>query len=155
METHSGSGILSNMASQSKQTRSPNWNRDELFLAFAFYLRNPKFPAGALRAACHTIGGVICAGIVMLISFSAQAQNLFVSSSSGNIYQFTPSGAQSPFASGLSLPNEFTPDGARSTFASGVSGPYGLAFEPVPEPSTLGLLAVAMFGLALFRRRQR
>ena len=104
--------------------------------ALGLYLRNPRFPAGALRTACHAIGGVICAGIAMLISFSAQAQNLFVSSSGGSIYQFTPSGAQ-------------------STFASGVSGPYGLAFEPVPEPSTLGLLAVAMFGLALLRRRQR
>jgi hypothetical protein len=91
----------------------------------------------------------------MLISFSAQAQNLFVSSSGGSIYQFTPSGAQSTFASGLSLPNEFTPDGARSTFASGLGGPYGLAFEPVPEPSTLGLLAVTVFGLTLLRGRQR
>jgi len=104
METHCVSGILSNMASQSKEAPNPNWNRDGLIPALALGLRNPRFPAGALRTTCHAIGGVVFAGIVMLISFSAQGQNLFVSSSGGNIYQFTPNGAQSTFASGLSLP---------------------------------------------------
>jgi len=79
----------------------------------------------------------------------AQAQNLFVSDyGSGNIYEFTPGGVQSTFASGLSGPAglafdssgnlydanainrniyKFTPGGTRSTFASGLNYPYGLA----------------------------
>ena len=69
---------------------------------------------------------------------------------SGNIYEFTPSGAQSTFASGLNQPSglafdsagnlfetdygsgniyEFTPSGVQSTFASGLNGPQGLAFD--------------------------
>ena len=44
---------------------------------------------------------------------------------------------------------EFTPGGTRSTFASGLNGPLFLAFEPVPEGSTLGLLAVGAPGLGL------
>jgi sugar lactone lactonase YvrE len=89
---------------------------------------------------------------------------------SGNIYEFTPGGARSTFASGLNLPQglafnsagnlfeadagseniyEFTPGGTRSTFASGLNGPDFLAFEPVPEGSTLGLLAVGALGLGL------
>ena len=51
---------------------------------------------------CHSFGGVVCAGAVMLIASSAQAQNLFVSNfRSGNINEFTPGGVQSTFASGL------------------------------------------------------
>jgi hypothetical protein len=69
---------------------------------------------------------------------------------SGNIYEFTPGGTRSTFASGLSNPvglafnsagnlfegdqasgniYEFTPGGARSTFASGLNFPDGLAFN--------------------------
>ena len=44
---------------------------------------------------------------------------------------------------------EFTPGGTRSTFASGLNEPTFLAFEPVPEGSTLGLLAVGALGLGL------
>src|SRR5208282_429097 len=98
---------------------------------------------------------------------------------SGTIYEFTPGGARSTFASGLSSPYglvfnsagdlfeadsgsgniyEFTPGGARSTFASGLANPIALAFQsemlPVPEPSTLGLLAVGMIGITLLRRHR-
>ena len=93
----------------------------------------------------------ICAVAVMLISVSSQAQNLFVADSgSGNIYEYTPGGAQSTFASGLSNPlglafnsagdlfevdnnsgniYEYTPGGMRSTFASGWNTASGLAFN--------------------------
>ena len=60
-----------------------------------------------IRAACHSFGGVVCAGAVLLIASSAQAQNLFVSnqlSGSGSITEITPGGAQSTFASGLDNP---------------------------------------------------
>src|SRR5437764_1134250 len=82
---------------------------------------------------------------------SAQAQNLFeADANSGHIYEFTPGGARSTFASGLnglaglafdSAGNlfeadngsghiyEFAPGGAQSTFASGLNGPVGLAFD--------------------------
>jgi sugar lactone lactonase YvrE len=87
---------------------------------------------------------------VMLIDFSAQAQNLFESDGSGNIYKFTPNGTQSTFASGLNNPAglafnnagdlfvssysgnsifEFTPSGSQSTFASGLNHPASLAFN--------------------------
>src|SRR5450631_1818474 len=82
---------------------------------------------------------------------SAQAQNLFVTTYSGNIIEITPGGAQSTFASGLINPQglafdsagnlfvasfvnggnilEFTPGGTQSTFASGLPGPIALAFN--------------------------
>jgi len=86
----------------------------------------------------------------MLIASSALAQNLFVTCRDGRIYEFTPSGTRSTFASGLSTPEglafdssgnmyeadsasgniyEFTPSGTRSIFASGLSRPAGLAFD--------------------------
>src|ERR1700722_20181673 len=58
-----------------------------------------------IRAARYSIGGAVCAGAVMLISSSAQAQNLFVANAAnGTITQITPGGEQSAFASGLSFP---------------------------------------------------
>jgi len=88
---------------------------------------------------------------VILCPAQAQAQNLFVSDyNSGNVYEFTPGGTRSIFASGLSRPlglafdsagnlyvaeqasgnvYKFAPDGTRSTLASGVESPYGLAVD--------------------------
>ena len=104
-----------------------------------------------IHGAYHSFGGVVCAGAVILMASSVQAQNLFVSTyGSENISEFTPGGAQSTFASGLYSPaglafnsagdlfvadvssgniDEFTPGGAQSTFASGLSQPDGLAFN--------------------------
>src|SRR5271168_5409616 len=89
--------------------------------------------------------GVIGAAAVLLFTSNAPAQNLFVSDwSSEHIFEYTPAGAQTTFASGLAAPegiafnpagnlfeadevtesiNEFTPTGSRTTFASGLSGP--------------------------------
>jgi len=112
------------------------------------------------------------------------AGDLFASENErGNIWEYTPSGTRSLFASGLSYPiglafnnagdlfvanygyyggnsiTEITPNGSQSIFASGLNGPTALAFQgetlPVPEPSALGLLAIGMFGITLLRRHQR
>ena len=130
------------------------------------------------RAAYHSFDRAVFAGAAMLISFSAQAQNLFEADrGSGNIYEFTPGGVRSTFASGLNAPlglafnsagnlfeadfasgniYEFTPAGVQSTFASGLPAPAELAFQgeplPVPEPSALGLLAVGVTALLVRRR---
>ena len=87
------------------------------------------------------------------------AQALFVAASgSGNIYEYTPGGGQSIFASGLSNPQglafdsagnlfvsvfvadsvsgniyEYTPDGGQSIFASGLIDPRGLAFDSLGD----------------------
>jgi sugar lactone lactonase YvrE len=70
---------------------------------------------------------------------------------SGNIFKFTPAGAKTTFATGLSSPaglafdsagnlfitndsgnsiTRITPSGTKSTFATGLNLPYGLAFDP-------------------------
>ena len=54
----------------------------------------------------HLISGVLCFAVISLICSSASAQNLFVSDfdSQGNygiIFDFTPNGVRSTFASGL------------------------------------------------------
>ena len=95
----------------------------------------------ALDEACYLFGRAICLGALSLVCSSAPAQNLFVSSDAagGNIYEFTPNGVRSTFASGLTGALAFdkagnlfvsdrgniykiTPNGVRSTFASELAG---------------------------------
>jgi hypothetical protein len=86
----------------------------------------------------HNIGPFLTCLITAAITcdVSAQNHNLFVSDPFyGSIYKITPAGAQ-------------------STFASGLFYPWGLAFQPVPEPSTLSLLGMTMFGIGLVRRHR-
>src|SRR6266513_2960989 len=109
----------------------------------------------ALGVTCHLISRIVCLGAVILTCSSAPAQNLFVSSDAagGNIYEFTPNGVRSTFASGLAgalafdkagnlfVANvskfingtiyKFTPAGGRTTFASGLTltNPEAMAFD--------------------------
>ena len=106
----------------------------------------------SIRLARLLFGRTACAGMIVLIFSSVQAQNLFVSDvGSSNVYEFTPGGARSTFASlaggdasGLAFDSagdlfvasqgsgnvyKFTPDGTRSTFASGLPHPVALAFN--------------------------
>jgi hypothetical protein len=103
------------------------------------------------------VSTTLCAGLVMLLSSSTRAQNLFVADFGSHIFEFTPGGVQSTFASGLSQANslafnsagnlfvsnggsgniyEYTPNGTRSTFASGLNNSVGLAFQPVTTATT-------------------
>ncbi|HXC36496.1 MAG TPA: PEP-CTERM sorting domain-containing protein [Candidatus Acidoferrales bacterium] len=95
-----------------------------------------------------------CTGAFLLIAAGASAQNLFLADySNGNIYEITPGGTSSVFATGMNYPDgitfnsaddlfvantgnnggggsiaEITPDGKQTTFASNVD-PHGLAFN--------------------------
>lgn len=107
-----------------------------------------------LRVVCPSLGRTLGAVAMLLFTSSVPAQNVFVSGSSGNIYQFTPGGTQSTFASALVTPSGLAFDGAGDlfagdnhtgdiyefkpgyvngqtpiTFASGFSGATGLAFD--------------------------
>ena len=102
------------------------------------------------------------------------AGNLFESDlGTSTIYEFTPGGVRSTFAS-VTSPNELafnnagnlfvatatgpiveiTPGGTESTFAT-VSGPDGLAFAPVPEPSVYALLGLGAAGIFTLYHRMR
>src|SRR5438094_171396 len=74
----------------------------------------------ALDEACYLFGRAICLGALSLVCSSAPAQNLFVSSDAagGNIYEFTPNGVRSTFASGLTNPEAVAFDNAGNLFVS-------------------------------------
>jgi hypothetical protein len=102
----------------------------------------------------RSLGGAAFAGAVLLMAFSAPAQNLFVSNyANDDIYEITPGGVQSTFASGMNYPGglafntagdlfvansadngpggsivEITPGGTESAFATGID-PIPLAFN--------------------------
>lgn len=100
----------------------------------------------------RSVAMAVVAG-VMFLAGGGRAQNLFVTDEdSGNIYEYTPGGLRSTFASGLTSPTglafdssgdlfvacggpqegsivEITPGGVKSTFASSFANPFGLAFD--------------------------
>lgn len=68
-----------------------------------------------------TIAAAWCA--VILIHSAAHAQNIYVADNgSGNIYEFTPGGTQSTFATGLNQPAALTFDKAGNLYASEAPG---------------------------------
>ncbi len=110
------------------------------------------------------------------IAFNSTGTMFVANNGAGNIIEITPGGTQSTFAtlSNSALPNllafnnagtlfvtdnsghidEFTAGGTESTFATQSGGVIdGLAFAPVPEPSSLALAGLGGVAL-LFRRRK-
>src|SRR5215472_6800980 len=96
-----------------------------------------------------SFGTAICAGILLLASSSAFAQNMFVGNFT-SIVQIAPVDSPTTFATGLNYVYalafdgggnlfeadeysgsifEFAPDGTQSTFASGLNNPVALAFN--------------------------
>ena len=104
------------------------------------------------HGAFHFFATAVGACAVLLLAASSSGQKLFVSDAF-SVYEFTPEGARSTFATGfgssslyglafdsannlyLATPNgsgyvyKFTPAGVRSIYASGLSFPVGLAFD--------------------------
>jgi PEP-CTERM motif len=112
-------------------------------------------------------------GLSFVGGLTFDGANLLVSQqTTGTILQYTPGGVQSTFATvnaaglgAMAYDNsdnlfvvtgpsivEIASGGTQSTFASGLSDGAGLAFQPVPEPSTFALLGV---GAAAFYARRR
>src|SRR6266571_2491857 len=107
-----------------------------------------------LGVARHLFSRAVCLGAVILICSSAPAQNLFVSGSDaggGKIFEFTPNGVQSIFASGLSGPAGLAFDSAGNLFVADYSGSSGVIYKFTPDgvqsTFTLGL-GQAQLGLA-------
>src|SRR5207244_1259796 len=102
----------------------------------------------AFRYLFVTVAGLTAA--LLPINILAAPGDLFeTDQGSSSIFKFTPVGAKSTFATGLSGPSalafdasgnlfeadhgsnkifKFTPAGVKTTFATGLQGPFGLAF---------------------------
>ena len=111
------------------------------------------------------------------LAFNSAGDLFEADGGSGNIYEYTPVGARSTFAS-VPNPNhlafnsagdlfvaangeyiyEYTSGGVQSTFASGIDSAVGLAFQgvtlPVPEPSALVLVAAGAIAWLSYGRRK-
>jgi sugar lactone lactonase YvrE len=98
-----------------------------------------KWKSG-IGLARHLFGHIICLGAVILICSSGQAQNLFVigyDASGGKIFEFTPEGVQSTFASGFGGSMAF--DSAGNLFSGGSGAIYKFTPEGVQTTFALGL----------------
>lgn len=110
------------------------------------------------------------------LAFNGAGDLFACNQSAGIIYEYTPAGVRSTFATlsqtdldGLAFDSsgnlfvtggnsgdliEISPSGTPSIFASGKPFVVGVAFQPVPEPSTLALLAVGASAVAFRLRRK-
>jgi hypothetical protein len=87
-----------------------------------------------IRAAGHSFGGLVCVGAVLLIAFSAPAQNLLVANNDASmVLKFTSSGAQSVFASGLN-PQGLAVNSAGNSPAA-VTGNGGISANELTVPN--------------------
>ena len=108
------------------------------------------------------------------LAFNGAGNLLVAQETTGTILQYTPGGVQSVYAtvnaSGLNAiafdgagnlfaetgPTivKIAPGGGQSIFAAGLNNAAGLAFQPVPEPSTFALIGIGA-AAAFFARRRR
>lgn len=111
------------------------------------------------------------------LAFDSAGALFETESVSGAINKFTAGGVKSPFAAGMRYPwglainqndelfvsdlaqwkiYKLAPDGSQSLFASGAGyGFDGLAIQPVPEPSVLGLMGIGFIAFLACRKRRR
>src|ERR1017187_10301030 len=88
----------------------------------------------SVQAVGSSFGGAVCVGAVLLIAASAPSQTRFVDDHRGGDFRRVPPFdgglGQNLFVSDAGSGNiyEFTPGGVQSTFASGLNQPLGLAF---------------------------
>jgi len=72
---------------------------------------------------------------------------------------FNNTGALFANVSGSPLPPysgyiaEITPDGTQTRFVQGTGNSLGLAFQPVPEPAGVGLVAIGVITFLTWRRQ--
>jgi hypothetical protein len=127
---------------------------------------------------------VLLVGLLLAVSQTSRADNLFVSGVNGGIEEFDPSGAGTVFASsepvsGLHIPRGLAFDSAGNlyvanlgnntiekftsssdtgtvfaSFSSELGGAYFLAFEAIPEPSSFLLAALGGVSLVAFLKRK-
>jgi DNA-binding beta-propeller fold protein YncE len=132
---------------------------------------------------CHSFGGVICAGAVLLAgSLPVRGQQIYVGRQNGLVGEYNADGTpvNTSLVTGVSDPDglaisgnnlfvanqdsvanefigEYTMSGAtvNASLITGLSRPTGIAVAPVPEPSALALLAVGASALLVGHRRWR
>lgn len=137
-ESDWGSGDIYEFAPDKTQTLYASGFQQPTGLAFN--------NAGDLFVA-NSVGGdvleVTSKGLITIISGLSDPQGLAFNNS-GDLFIADAGGAI----------DEVTPTGS-TVFSTQVDSPEGFAFQPVPEPSTLALLAVGVSAVALRLRRKK
>lgn len=112
------------------------------------------------KIATHSFNTVVCAGAILLMTASVQAQNLFVANQAGTIFEVSD-GTVSTFAAGIADPvslavnaqgdvfeangytiTEFMPGGGQNTFSTG----YNPENPGMPSGTLSGYLAINSSG---------
>ncbi len=108
------------------------------------------------------------------LAFNAAGDLFEVDAGTSTIYEFTPGGTPTTFASvtdvnGIAFDSagdlfaassdgpiyKFAVGGGESTFTTEAAGAANLAFQPVPEPTTLGLIGAGGLIFAAIRRARK